>query len=170
MTLEATERAVRYVKQERARLGLPDIPVVQPFLSAPELDAGYTMETIKARMVGYMQLEVFRNSYARSNGWDLQKLLEIANHPMFQGMERANAVQSFRTSDLLEPAQLVPDRWVAESCAVGSISGCVKLMQDFKDAGADELAFYASKPSENAPLIDAWRKHKASAGRLGALR
>jgi probable F420-dependent oxidoreductase len=162
MTPEATARAVGYVKQERARLGLPDIPVVQPFLSAPELDSDRTMEIIKARMVGYIQLEVFRNSYARGNGWDLGTMLEIAGHPMFRDMERANVDQSFRNSELLEPARLVPDRWVEESCAVGSVSSGVELMQRFKDAGADELAFYASTPNENAPLIEAWRKHRAS--------
>lgn len=162
MTPEATAKAVGYVKAERARLGLPDIPVVQPFLSAPDLDADRTMEIIKARMVGYIQLEVFRNSYARGNGWDLDTMLEIARHPMFQDMERANVDQSFRNSDLLGPAQMVPDRWVEESCTVGSLSECVALMQAFKDAGADELAFYASTPAENAKLIEAWREHRSS--------
>jgi probable F420-dependent oxidoreductase len=162
MTPEATAKAVSYVKAERARLGLPDIPIVQPFLSAPELDADRTMEIIKARMVGYIQLEVFRNSYARGNGWDLGTMLEIAGHPMFQHMERANVDQSFRNSQLLEPAQMVPDRWVEESCTVGSLSECVELMQNFKDAGADELAFYASTPAENAKLIEAWREHRSS--------
>jgi len=165
MTPEATEKAVRYVKEERARLGSPDIPVVQPFLSAPELDADYTMEIIKARMVGYIQLEVFRRSYARGNGWDLETMTRIAGHPMFQGMERGNVDQSFRNTELLEPANMVPDRWVEESCAVGSISKCVDLMQQFKDAGADELALYASRPMENVKLIEAWRQHRASQGR-----
>jgi probable F420-dependent oxidoreductase len=167
MTAEATATAVQYVREESARLGLPDIPVVQPFLSAVDLDEVYTMEIIKGRMVGYMQLEVFRKSYARSNGWDLKLMEEIADHPMFRRMSRASVDQSFRNSELFEPAKLIPNEWVESSCAVGSVNQAVHLMQGFKDAGADELALYASKPAENAALIAAWREHRALTGGPG---
>ena len=35
-------------------------------------------------------------------------------------------------------------------------------LQDYRDAGADEISFYGSSPTDNAKLIGAWREHSAA--------
>jgi probable F420-dependent oxidoreductase len=164
MTPEATAQCVRWIREEREHVGLDPagIRVCQPLLSAPELDPTYTDEIIKRRIVGYVQFDRFRHRYAVDNGWDLATMERICNHPMFQAMDRGTIDQSFRREELATPAQLVPDSWVDGTCAVGSIAKCVAIMQDFRDAGADELALYASTPTDNARLIAAWREHTSS--------
>jgi 5,10-methylenetetrahydromethanopterin reductase len=37
------------------------------------------------------------------------------------------------------------------------VQHCVAKLQQFRDAGADEIATYGSTPGQNAELIDAWR-------------
>jgi alkanesulfonate monooxygenase SsuD/methylene tetrahydromethanopterin reductase-like flavin-dependent oxidoreductase (luciferase family) len=67
------------------------------------------------------------------------------------------ADRRFHRHELLEPARLVPDEWIEETCALGSIENCVERLQQFHDAGADEIASYGSTPAQNARLVDAWR-------------
>jgi hypothetical protein len=35
-------------------------------------------------------------------------------------------------------------------------------LQEYRDAGVDEIAIYASTPAENAALVSAWRARKLS--------
>lgn len=71
---------------------------------------------------------------------------------------------AFRRRDLLEPATLVPDEWMDETCALGDVAHCVAQLRRFRDAGADEIATYGSTPGQNAALLDAWRQAGAMAG------
>ena len=63
----------------------------------------------------------------------------------------------FHRHQLLEPAKLIPDEYMIDTCAIGSVDECVKSLQKFRDAGADEIATYGSTPAQNAKLIEAWR-------------
>lgn len=67
------------------------------------------------------------------------------------------ADRRFHRHELLEPARLVPDEWMEETCALGSIEHCVERLAQFRDAGADEIATYGSTPAQNAQLVQAWR-------------
>jgi hypothetical protein len=64
---------------------------------------------------------------------------------------------AFHRIELLEPARLIPDEWMQQTSALGSVPNCVAKLQQFRDAGADEIATYGSTPGQNAELIDAWR-------------
>jgi 5,10-methylenetetrahydromethanopterin reductase len=44
-----------------------------------------------------------------------------------------------------------------QTSALGSVQHCVAKLQQFRDAGADEIATYGSTPGQNAELIGAWR-------------
>jgi hypothetical protein len=73
----------------------------------------------------------------------------------------------FHRSDLLGPASLVPDEWMDECCALGSVAQCVNALQRFRDAGADEITTYGSTPSQNAALATAWADHSTATTRNG---
>jgi 5,10-methylenetetrahydromethanopterin reductase len=65
----------------------------------------------------------------------------------------ASADQAFHRKDLLGPASLIPNSWMEQTSGIGSIDDCINTLQQFKDAGADELALYGSTPEQNAELI-----------------
>ena len=58
----------------------------------------------------------------------------------------------------MDVAALVPDSWMTDTCAVGSVEDCVRFLQSYLDAGADEITTYGSNPADNADLIKAWRR------------
>jgi alkanesulfonate monooxygenase SsuD/methylene tetrahydromethanopterin reductase-like flavin-dependent oxidoreductase (luciferase family) len=64
---------------------------------------------------------------------------------------------TYHRIQLMEPARLIPDAWMEETCALGTVDQCVTQLRRFRDAGADEIATYGSTPAQNAGLIEAWR-------------
>jgi alkanesulfonate monooxygenase SsuD/methylene tetrahydromethanopterin reductase-like flavin-dependent oxidoreductase (luciferase family) len=158
LTPKAVHTAVTTIREERDRLGLdPSIRICACVVTAPEFTEAKTRAVCHARLVTYLQPPQFGNVYARLNGWDVAVIDELRNHPQFHRLERGTADQEFHRSQLLGPAELVPDAWVAEASAVGSIADCVATLSAYRDAGADEIALYGSTPSDNARLVDVWK-------------
>jgi len=44
-----------------------------------------------------------------------------------------------------------------DSCAIGTSAECVRSLQRFRDAGADEIVIYGSNPTDNTQLNNLWR-------------
>jgi alkanesulfonate monooxygenase SsuD/methylene tetrahydromethanopterin reductase-like flavin-dependent oxidoreductase (luciferase family) len=92
----------------------------------------------------------------RLNDWDPAVLTQLREHEQFADMGTVVSDLSFHRRELLGPASLVPDAWMEESCALGSVDACVKTLQRFADAGVDEIVTYGSTPNQNAELARAW--------------
>jgi len=58
---------------------------------------------------------------------------------------------------MLDVAAQIPDEYMLDCSAIGSVDECVTSLQRFIDAGADEIATYGSTPAQNAKLVAAWR-------------
>lgn len=123
-----------------------------------------TRDTLKAFLVIFATEPKIASLAMRRNGWDQSIAARIRQHPLFAGMDDLAPDYHFRDrSQLTDVASLVPDSWIDESCAVGSTSECVRKLQGFREAGADEIALYCSTPGQNADVIDAWRQRSAAA-------
>ena len=163
VTPEATHKAVTNIRNACERIGRdPDtLRICQPVVTAPELSDQETRELVHARFITYITYPGTGPVMMELSGWDKSVADKIAQHPVFQKMADKTADQSFHRDELLEPASLIPDTWMTDCSAIGSIDTCVAKLQEFKDAGADEIATYGSSPTQNAALIDAWRKRSA---------
>jgi probable F420-dependent oxidoreductase len=159
LTPDAVHTIVNRLREHCLRLDREPatLRICQPIVTAPELDGDETRALLHARMVTYLQEPNIGEMYATLNGWNTQPILDVRNHEQFQVMRGASADHRFHRVELLEPAKLVPDSWMYETSAVGSIAECVKTLAAFRAAGADELATYGSTPGQNAALIRAWR-------------
>jgi probable F420-dependent oxidoreductase len=160
-TPEATHGAVTRLREACERLGRDPatLRIVQPIVTAPDLDDFETRSLCHARAVTYFQIPGYGESLVRANGWDRKILDDIRNHPMIRGDD---VIADFRyhRKDLMEVAKLVPDEWMQRSCGIGSVDECLKTVQALKAAGADEIATYGSTPRQNARLVAAWREAK----------
>jgi probable F420-dependent oxidoreductase len=162
LTVEAVRAAVQRIRGACAEQGRdPDsIRICHPIVAAPELDDFTTRAYAHARAVTYLEWPGHGESLCASNAWDTSILRRLREHKQLAG---TNADQDFHRAQLMEPAQLVPDEWMEESCAIGSVAHCVERLAEYRDAGADEIAVYASTPAQNAELITAWRTRMGSA-------
>jgi len=160
LTVEAVARAVSVIRAERERLDLdPAIPILHPIVVAAGLDDAYTRAIAHARFVTYIVgMPFFARAYLRQNGWDEAAMARILEHRQFATMDRPTADQAFHREQLASPAELVPDAWMADSCAIGSVDRCVARFRELRAAGVDEIACYGSSPADNMALVAAWRR------------
>lgn len=163
MTVEAAAQSVRWIRSAREELGKdPGIRISLPVVAACELDDFQTTLITKCRMITYVGgMPGYAANYVRSNGWDPAVMQAVQDHPFLTAMSRPTVDQSFHRDQLLEPAALIPDQWMHDSCAIGSVDTCVARLREYRDAGVDEFALYGSTPQENASLIRGWRVHRA---------
>jgi hypothetical protein len=126
--------------------------------TAPELSEEETRQIVHARAVTYLQPAVWGRSYEVLNDWDPAVLQRLREHPQFTGIDGVLADLNFHRVQLVGPSRLLPDQWMADAAAMGSVQDCVRKLQEFRDAGADEICTYGSTPGQNAKLIAAWRE------------
>jgi alkanesulfonate monooxygenase SsuD/methylene tetrahydromethanopterin reductase-like flavin-dependent oxidoreductase (luciferase family) len=160
LTVEAVARAVQLIRSERERLNLdPSITILHPIVVAAGLDDAHARAIAHARFVTYIVgMPFFARAYLRQNGWDEAAMARILDHPQFSAMDRPTADQVFHREQLASPAELVPDEWMRDSCAIGSVEECIARFKELRAAGVDEIACYGSSPADNATLVAAWRR------------
>jgi 5,10-methylenetetrahydromethanopterin reductase len=108
------------------------------------------------RAVTYLQYEGYGETLCKVNGWDTKMLDDIRNHEQFKGLTQV-ADRTFQRHQMMDVASKVPDPYMEDCCAIGSVDECVSSLRRFIDAGADEIATYGSTPAQNAKLVAAWR-------------
>jgi len=123
-------------------------------ITAPDLDDTETRALAHARAVTYLDAPGYGEMLVELNGWEPGVLKQLRDHDQFKAMPTAVSDLSFHRTELLGPASLVPDEWMQESCALGSVKECVESLLRFRAAGADEIVTYGSTPNQNAALAE----------------
>jgi alkanesulfonate monooxygenase SsuD/methylene tetrahydromethanopterin reductase-like flavin-dependent oxidoreductase (luciferase family) len=157
LTPEATGAAVERIHCECELIDRDPatVRIAQCVITAPDLDDTETRQIAHARALTYLQAPGYGDALLRSNGWDRAPIDALAEHAQIKGSDEA-ADQRFHRAQLLEPAKLIPDQWMLDSCAIGSVDECVASLRRFRDAGAQEIVTYGSTPGQNAKLAAAW--------------
>ncbi|MEA2347787.1 MAG: hypothetical protein QOG62_1574 [Thermoleophilaceae bacterium] len=159
----ATAAAVERIREacEQIDRDPTTVRICQAVVTAPDLDDEEARQLAHGRTVSYFVYPGYGENLARVNGWDEEVVLRVRNHPMFAGVDKVPDMV-FHRHEMLSPAELVPDEYMHDSCAIGSAEACAANLQRFLDAGADEIATYGSTPAQNAGLIEAWRARAAA--------
>jgi 5,10-methylenetetrahydromethanopterin reductase len=157
LTPEATRAAVERIRRECELIDRDpaSVHIAQCVITAPGLSDTETRQLAHARALTYLQAPGYGDALIRANRWDRGVLDRLAAHEQIRGSEEA-ADQRFHRSELAEPAKLIPDQWMQDSCAIGSVDECLASLRRFRDAGADEIVTYGSTPGQNARLAQAW--------------
>jgi probable F420-dependent oxidoreductase len=163
MTPDATAASVARLRDacERIDRDPATLRIAQCVITAPELDEIEMRQIVHARSLTYLQAPGYGLSLVRANGWDEGIIARLSEHEQLRGQDHI-ADSVFHRADLLEPAKLIPDEWMYESCAIGTVDECVAQLQRFRDAGADEIVTYGSTPGQNAGLAAAWAARGAA--------
>lgn len=164
MTPEATRDAVQRLHHACEAVGRDPatLRIAQCVVTAPELDDTETRQLCHARALTYLQAPGWGDALCTMNGWNLDTLAQIRSHQSLQGHDSI-ADSVYHRAEMAEPARAVPDDWMQESCAIGSVAHCVDRLRAYRDAGADEIVTYGSTPGQNAELAAAWRAQRVKA-------
>ena len=159
-TPEATAAAVTRIRAacERIDRDPQSVHIVQPVVTAPEMEDFEARSVTLGRLVTYLIYPGYGGATAIANGWDLDIVEKMRNHPVLTSAPRAADFELHRHQMVDGPGSVLPWSWVADSSAMGTVDECVTSLQRFIDAGADEVTTYGSTPMQNAGLIEAWRK------------
>jgi len=157
---EATAAAVERIRVACERIGRDpaEIRVIQPTVTAPDMDEFEARSISTGRMVTYLQYPYYGDILATANGWDLDVVQRMRDHELFHGLDRAGDLTFHRHQMLEGPGSVIPWEWMLDCSAIGTPAECVTSLQRFLDAGADEVTTYGSTPRQNAALIAAWRE------------
>jgi probable F420-dependent oxidoreductase len=160
ITPDATAAAVERIRVacERIDRDPAEIRVVQPVVTAPDMDEFEARSISTGRLVTYLQYPYYGDILATANGWDLDVVKRMRDHELFQGLDRMGDLTFHRHQMVEGPGSVIPWEWILDCSAIGTPDECVTSLQRFIDAGADEVTTYGSTPRQNAPLISAWRQ------------
>jgi probable F420-dependent oxidoreductase len=160
LTPRATSAAVERIRVACERIGRdPDgVHVVQPVVTAPDMDDFEARSISTGRLVTYLQYPYYGDILAKANGWDLDVVREMRAHPQLTSADRVGDLTYHRHQMVEGPGSVIPWEWILDCSSIGTPDECVSSLQRFIDAGADEVTTYGSTPRQNAPLISSWRE------------
>jgi 5,10-methylenetetrahydromethanopterin reductase len=172
---EAHGASIQMTLRECERIGRDPstLRFISPVTSAPDMSEEGTRDMIACRIIQYLSFPLLGERLRLANGWSKAECEKLLNHPLVGKVMSGGADklvdQAFTRPQLMEAAKHVPESWMRDVGIMGSIDECVKAMQLYKDAGADEIDLYGSSPAENAELIRAWRQHSQAKQPQGAV-
>lgn len=163
LTPSATRAAVDRLRRACEREGRDPttLRIAQCVVTAPDLDDVETRQICHARALTYLQAPGWGEALCGMNGWDEATLAEIRSHRSLRGHDTI-ADSVYHRAEMTEPAKAVPDEWMRESCAIGSVDECLASLRAFREAGADEVVTYGSTPGQNRALAAAWAEQGAA--------
>lgn len=163
LTPSATAASVAGLRSECEVIGRDPatLRIAQCVVTAPELDDVETRQICHARALTYLQAPGWGETLCGMNGWPASRLEEIRSHASLQG-HATIADSVYHRTELEEPARAVPDEWMLESCAIGSVDACVAQLRRYREAGADEIVTYGSTPGQNAGVAAAWTSERSA--------
>ena len=175
LTPQATADAVERIRVACERIGRDPatIRVVAPVVTAPDMDPFEARSISAGRAVTYLQYAYYGDYLAKANGWSLDIVNKMRQHPMFADTNNRAADLTYHRHQMVEgPGSVFPWEWMLDCSAIGSVDECVTSLQRFIDAGVDEVATYGSTPQQNAALAAAWsvrpQAPRAAAAATGA--
>lgn len=168
---EAVAHSTRLVREgaEQAGRDPASVRVWAILVTACEVPEETMLNTIVRRMNTYMYFPFFVEALCRANGWDAAKAAEVTAKlkEIDAGTQVARGAMgdegTSRDLDALRRMyETYPEQWIHDGNAVGDRDHCARAALERFEAGADGVLFHGSSPSDLAPLLEAWPRHRPS--------
>ena len=158
LTTDAVHQSVERVRAGAEATGRDpaSVHVYATVVTAPDLTEEHELAVVGGRAVTYYQIPEFGELLARVNGWDLAGLDELRAHPMLAGL-RGAADSRFTKGQLADVSRSLPQEWLIEGAAIGSARVCAERLQQYLDAGADEIIIHGAVPELLGPTLQHFR-------------
>ncbi|WP_330256234.1 TIGR03857 family LLM class F420-dependent oxidoreductase [Nocardia sp. NBC_00565] len=156
LTPEAVRRSADVVRAAATAVGRDpkSVRIYATVIVASGLSAEEEAAVVGGRAVSYYQIPTFGEQLATANGWDVQRLADIRDHPLLAGV-RGAADSVLERDQLVEVARVLPEQWVRGAAALGTPSECWAMFERYRDSGADELVLHGSTPDQLEDVVGA---------------
>ena len=111
---------------------------------APDRSPGDTELAVHARAAGYFHVAGLGDALVAANRWDLDDLIRYRSHPTLVALGEQQADKALPRPELISLAHTFPDHWLASSSAMGTATQCARRLDEYIDAGADELILHGT--------------------------
>jgi alkanesulfonate monooxygenase SsuD/methylene tetrahydromethanopterin reductase-like flavin-dependent oxidoreductase (luciferase family) len=161
LTPDGIRRTIEIVRNSAADAGRDPaaIKFYAVVIVAPDLPPDEQAAVVGGRAVTYFQVPEMAKNTIAANGWDPDVFEPLQSHPMFAGVR---SVEHFRREQLVEVSRLIPREILLSGSAVGTAAECAAGLEQFFDAGADEIVLHGATPDQCGPLIEAFRAQRQS--------
>jgi probable F420-dependent oxidoreductase len=158
ITPDAVGRSVKIVRDAAAEAGRdPDaLRCYATVVVAPDLSPEEEGLAVGSRAAGYFDVRGLGDSLVAANGWDADDLARYRSHPTLLGLNGRQADKALGREVLVELSRTMPEGWLSSSCAAGSSKDCAIRLDEYLDAGADEIILHGSTAEHLEPLVDAF--------------
>lgn len=159
LTTSAVNASVERVRAgaEAAGRDPHSVKVAATVVVAPDLTDAAELAVVGGRAVSYYQIPEFGELLAGVNGWDRARLEQLRSHPLLADL-RGSADSHFTKDDLAEISRSLPQEWLSEGAAIGSAHACATRLQEYLDAGADEIIVHGAVPGLLGPTLQHLRE------------
>jgi len=144
-TLERVARARLAVREEAERVGRDPskVRIIAQVITVPNGSDRDFDHQLRSRLASYLMHGV-GDALCEANRWDIAPVdaLRVEGGKVaarFPGKEGP----SLRAA-LIDAARVLPDEWLFDTSATGTPSSCAQRIQDFLDAGADEVTLHGT--------------------------
>ena len=158
LTTDAVHRSVGIVRDAARSAGRdPDaLRCYATVVVAPDREPGDEALAVGARAAGYFQLRGLGDSLVAANGWSVSDLAAYRDQPKLRALGDQSADKNLSREELIELSRAMPPNWLPSSSAVGDVQACATKLQDYLDAGADELVLHGSTAEHLGKLASAF--------------
>jgi probable F420-dependent oxidoreductase len=159
LTPDAVSRSasIARVAAERAGRDPADVTVYHQIVIAPDLTDDQVDEAVYKRAAAYMAHPGFGEPILAANGWDVSRVSEFRAAAARAVEQNVAAGSPLKGRDVfLEPSRLLPPELISEGAAIGSAKTCAVRLDDYFDAGADEIVLHGVTADQLGPTVKAF--------------
>lgn len=160
ITAEGVKNSTRIVRDAAEKAGRDPsaIRIYHNIIVAPDLPKDEEEAVVGGRAITYFQIPQFGEMICEMNGWEMEALQKIRQHPKLANLGGKTADQAFTRDQLVDVSRELPAHWLRDGAAVGTAAQCAAQLCAFLDAGADEILLHGSAPAQMGPLTTELRK------------
>jgi 5,10-methylenetetrahydromethanopterin reductase len=146
LTPDAVGRSVEVVRKAATEAGRdPEaLRCYSTVVIAPEMNPHDEGLAVGSRAAGYLHVSGLGDAIAKANGWSADDLLRYRNHPTLVALGTKQADKHLSRDVLVELSQTMPPSWLPSASATGSLDACVGRLNEYLDAGADEIVLHGA--------------------------
>jgi 5,10-methylenetetrahydromethanopterin reductase len=159
LTPEGVERSASTVRKaaEQAGRDPSSVIVYHELVVAPDMEPAQVDMAVRARAAAYLTGVGYGELIVGANGWDPAPLGPFRDAVRDAAKANQEAGSPLKGREVLvEPSRLLPDYYFSEGAAVGSAAECAARLNDFFDAGADDIIIHGVTPDHLEPTVAAF--------------